>query len=123
MTSARHLQSIVCPHAEVSPAAHACCTALADPPKPNLRGQIVETAQLRRVYERRLANMRVDSQSVIGADRLLIDLAAYQGGKMMMIVWEQKGRVYCVFLDELSKQLVACTVAHDRRVVSPSNAD
>ena len=42
---------------------------------------------------------------------------------MMMIVWEQNGRVYCVFLDELSKQLVTCTVARDRRAVSPSNAD
>lgn len=111
---ADRLASIVCQRAEGWPAAQRCCSALRTPGLGNLRGGPVGIDHLRRIYRIRLSR---DPKGVIGADRLLKDLDAFQGKDLTLVTLEHGGQVFDMFFDQPVSRLVTCVVGNDRRLV------
>jgi len=58
----------------------------------------------------------------LGADRLLAQLAAYDGENVRMTVVDYGSRSCCVMLDESASRLIASLVGKDRRIL-PDEAD
>ena len=120
LLSASAVAAVVCARADGWPAADECCAALRQVSSESLRVNLIPTEQLAQIYERRLRNPKAASPPVLGADRLLADLAGFKGARVQMLAWERAGRVFCVLLDETATQLVACFVGTDRRLMSPA---
>lgn len=85
--------------------------------EPTIRESSVPRAQLERVYRARLARPQA-VDAIMGSERLLSDLAAYDGENVVMAVMESSdGQIGCMLLDDSASRLVACFVGRDRRVV------
>ena len=66
-------------------AAERCCKALRTTDVPTIRGHTVDKSHIERIYTIRLS--RTDApRDVIGSDRLLADLAGYDGKELTMAV-------------------------------------
>jgi hypothetical protein len=114
------LADIVCSHRLDWTAARVCCDALKRYKSEVLRALSVDAEQIKRIYDRRLRNVATsDTHPVLGADRLLSDLAAYDGSTLLMVAWEDEaGVVFCMLVDDAATRLIACFVGTDRRFAS-----
>jgi len=87
-----------------------------------VRSALVPARHLRRIYEFRLTKPEIKRDLPLGSDRLLAQLAAYNGDNVRMTVLEYGSRVCCVMLDETGSHLIASLVGKDRRIL-PDDAD
>jgi len=119
---AAKLAAVVCSQGEGQESARICCEALRAKVPEEVRSALVPTRHLRRIYEIRLTKPEIKSNLPLGSDRLLAQLAAYDGENVRMTVVDYGSRFCCVMLDETASRLIASLVGKDRRIL-PDDAD
>jgi|SRR5438445_9709738 len=114
---------VVCSQGEGQESARICCDALRANVPGQVRSSFVPTRQLRRIYEFRLTKPGTNMAKLpLGSDRLLAQLAAYDGENVRMTVVDYGSRFCCVMLDESASRLIASLVGKDRGIL-PDDAD
>jgi len=119
---AAKLATVVCSQSDGQESTRICCEALRAKGPEEVRSALVPTRHLRRIYEFRLTKPEIKRDLPLGSDRLLAQLAAYNGDNVRMTVLEYGSRVCCVMLDETGSHLIASLVGKDRRIL-PDDAD
>ena len=120
---AAKVADVVCSQDEGQESARICCEALREKVPEEVRSRFVPTSHLRRIYGIRLTKPGIDwAKMPLGADRLLAQLAAYDGENVRMTVVDYGSRSCCVMLDESASRLIASLVGKDRRIL-PDEAD
>src|SRR5438309_605106 len=120
---AARVADVVCSQGEGQESARICCEALRASVPGQVRSSFVPTRHLRRIYGIRLTKPGMDwAKMPLGADRLLAQLAAYDGENVRMTVVDYGSRSCCVMLDESASRLIASLVGKDRRIL-PDEAD
>ena len=121
---AAKVADVVCSQGEGQESARICCEALRAKVPEEVNSTFVPTSHLRRIYGIRLTKPGIDwAKMPLGADRLLAQLAAYDGENVRMTVLVYRSRVCCVMLDESAKHLIASMVGKDRLTILPDDAD
>ena len=120
---AAKVADVVCSQGEGQESARICCEALRAKVPEEVNSTFVPTSHLRRIYGIRLTKPGIDwAKMPLGADRLLAQLAAYDGENVRMTVVDYGSRSCCVMLDESASRLIASLVGKDRRIL-PDEAD
>jgi len=89
-----------------------------------VRSALVPTRHLRRIYQIRLTKPGINKAKLpLGSDRLLAQLAAYDGENVRMTVVDYGSRFCCVMLDESASRLIASLVSKGRVIILPDEAD
>jgi len=121
---AARVADVVCSQGEGQESARICCEALRAKVPQEVNSTFVPTSQLRQIYRVRLTKPGIDWATMpLGADRLLAQLAAYEGENVRMTVLDYRSRVCCVMLDESAEHLIASMVGKDRLIMLPDEAD
>jgi len=120
---ATKVADVVCSQGDGQESARICCEALRANVLGEVRSRFIPTRHLRRIYEIRLTKPGIDwAKMPLGADRLLAQLAAYDGENVRMTVVDFDSRICCVMLDESASHLIASMVGKDRRIL-PDDPD
>ena len=115
---------MVCSQAEGQESARICCEALRAKMPEEVRSALVPTRHLRRIYQIRLTKPGINKAKLpLGSDRLLAQLAAYDGENVRMTVVDYGSRFCCVMLDESASRLIASLVSKGRVIILPDEAD
>jgi hypothetical protein len=109
------LEQIVCAESGGWRAAQACCAALRNASSEVLGSTSGPKRDVQRIYEIRLSRQKPEGPPVLGAERILSDLDAYQAEQLTMVVVQDDQEVYCLLLDDAVSRLVTCFVGRDRR--------
>ena len=121
---AAKVADVVCSQGEGQESARICCEALRAKVPEEVRSRFVPTSHLRRIYEIRLTKPGINTAKLpLGADRLLAQLAAYDGENVRMTVVDYDSGFCCVMLDETASRLIASLVGKDRLIILPDDFD
>ena len=121
---AAKVADVVCSQGEGQESARICCEALRETVPDEVRSRFVPTSHLRRIYGIRLTKPGINTAKLpLGADRLLAQLAAYDGKNVRMTVVDYNSGYCCVMLDETASRLIASMVGKDRLIMLPDEAD
>jgi len=121
---AAKVADVVCSQGEGQESARICCEALRAKVPEEVRSRFVPTSHLRRIYGIRLTKPGIDwAKMPLGADRLLAQLAAYDGENVRMTVVDYDSGFCCVMLDETASRLIASLVGKDRLIILPDDFD
>jgi hypothetical protein len=113
--SVSQLERLVCAAASGWQAAEECCEALRDSGLEVIGSTSVPKRQLKRIYQIRLSREKPEGPPVLGAERILSDIDAYEGEELTMVALPRDREVYCLLLDDTASHLVTCFVGRDRR--------
>ena len=114
------LEQVVCAAAPGWPAAEACCEAVRSSESEVVPSTSVPRREMLRIYETRLSRDKPEGPPVLGAERILHDVEAYEGEELTMVALPKGNEVYCLLLNDTASQLVTCFVGRDRRDVPAS---
>ena len=121
---AAKVADVVCSQGEGQESARICCEALREKVPEEVRSRFVPTSHLRRIYGIRLTKPGIDwAKLPLGSDRLLAQLAAYDGENVRMTVVDHDSGFCCVMLDETASRLIASLVGRDRLIILPDDFD
>jgi hypothetical protein len=119
MLPAANVAEVVCSQGKGQESARICCEALRAKVPEEVRSRVVPTRHLRHIYKIRLTKPGINKAKLpLGSERLLAQLAAYNGENVRMTVVDHGSRVCCVMLDESASHLIATMVGKDRRMLS-----
>src|SRR5438046_8969244 len=97
---AAKLATVVCSQSDGQESARICCEALRAKVPEAVRSALVPTRHLRRIYEIRLTKPGINKAKLpLGSDRLLAQLAAYDGENVRMTVVDYDSGFCCVMLE------------------------
>ena len=97
------------------PAAEACCEAFTTSGLDVIDSTSVPRGDLLRIYEVRLSKPP-KGPPLLGAERMLLDLANYKGDEVTIVALPRGTEVFCLLLNATASQLVTCFVGQDRRL-------
>ena len=88
---AAKLATVVCSQSDGQESTRICCEALRAKGPEEVRSALVPARHLRRIYEFRLTKPEIKRDLPLGSDRLLAQLAAYNGDNVRMTVSSPSG--------------------------------
>lgn len=111
------LERVLCEPDQDSVEAKACCDAVRQLTETAITVASIRTDALRRIYRIRSLQTGDDRPRDVRQtiDRVLIDLEAYEGDVVKMVVFPRGKSVYSVLLDQDQSRLLTCLVLEDRR--------